>query len=266
MLKGSSIFTGESGGEFGDHVWAARGEKRIGRYWLTRQVSETSSSRRFADVAHEHDIKTMETTDLHLPEREKEALDQLKSWATWGGWVVLDTETTGLDGHVIEISVLTAGGEVLIDTLVQSEHKSLTEEARGIHGITEEDLADAPRWEKVWPELRRVVTGKEVLAYNAQFDAERITETLQDHDIIGDLDGYMGSAFPWPHAVNCIMAPYIRARSRWDDEKERYDWISLEDAAQKEDVKIDETLHRARADADLARRLVLSFADEAVTA
>lgn len=205
----------------------------------------------------------METTDLmDMPQEEKKALRVLESWASWGGWVVLDTETTSLTGHVIEIAILNSQGDTLLDTLVQSEHHEIGVEARNTHGITDYEMMGAPTWKEVWPQLREALTGKEVLAYNAQFDAKRITETLQDHGIIGDLGGYMGTFFPWPHEINCIMASYIRARSNWNEEEERYDWISLGEAAEREDLKTEEELHRAKADVDLARRLVLSFEGE----
>jgi Exonuclease len=45
------------------------------------------------------------------------------------------------------------------------------EEARWVHGISQADVADAPRWVEVLPRLLEVTIGRTIVAYNAQFDA-----------------------------------------------------------------------------------------------
>ncbi|WP_212648313.1 3'-5' exonuclease [Deinococcus hopiensis] len=67
--------------------------------------------------------------------------------ATNPNLVVLDTETTGLEGHVVEIAVVTLRGEMLLDTLIKNI-ESIEPDAQRVHGITEAMLATAPgfRW------------------------------------------------------------------------------------------------------------------------
>ncbi|WP_125778274.1 3'-5' exonuclease [Antribacter gilvus] len=87
-----------------------------------------------------------------------------------GQAVILDTETTGLDGYLVEVAVIDAAtGETLLDTLVQPGAE-VEDGAREVHGITDADLADAPTFAEVLPDLAAAVGDRVVLAYNADFD------------------------------------------------------------------------------------------------
>src|SRR5438094_2304482 len=83
---------------------------------------------------------------------------------------VLDMETTGLHpgaDRVVEISVvrIEPGAEpaLILDTLVNPGRRvSATE----IHGISDGDVADAPRFEDIAGELARALSGAVLAAYN----------------------------------------------------------------------------------------------------
>lgn len=47
-----------------------------------------------------------------------------------------------------------------------------------IHGITEEDVQDAPTFEELWPTLQRYLTHQVVVAHNASFDMSVMRKTL----------------------------------------------------------------------------------------
>ena len=91
--------------------------------------------------------------------------------------VVLDTETTGinpLSGHrIIEI-----GCVELIDRKLTGKHyhvyinprRTVEEEAIGVHGITNEFLADKPIFESVAQEFYEFIKGSELVIHNAAFD------------------------------------------------------------------------------------------------
>lgn len=82
----------------------------------------------------------------------------------------INTETTDLDGYVVEIGVLDAAtGDVLLDTLV-NPGCPISPGARAVHGIAAADVATAPPWAEVLPRLLAVTRGRVVLAYNAEFD------------------------------------------------------------------------------------------------
>ncbi|MBW3539502.1 MAG: 3'-5' exonuclease [Planctomycetes bacterium] len=87
---------------------------------------------------------------------------------------VIDFETTGLNpGHdrVVEVSVLRCdpGREpsLVLDTLVNPRRRMAASE---IHGITDEDVADAPEFADIADSLLHALSGCVVAAYNVYFD------------------------------------------------------------------------------------------------
>ncbi|WP_288479229.1 3'-5' exonuclease [uncultured Pseudomonas sp.] len=85
--------------------------------------------------------------------------------------LVLDTEATGLgeEAQLIEVAVMTLGGRVLLDTLVRPTI-AVPREATLIHGLTDADLAQAPRFPEVFARLWPLLQGRTVLAYGMPFD------------------------------------------------------------------------------------------------
>jgi DNA polymerase-3 subunit epsilon len=91
--------------------------------------------------------------------------------------VVLDTETTGMpvtDGHrVIEI-----GGVEIIGRRLTGRHfhyylqpdRDIDEGAIAVHGITNDYLADKPRFRDVADEFFEFINGAELIIHNAPFD------------------------------------------------------------------------------------------------
>jgi DNA polymerase III epsilon subunit-like protein len=89
-----------------------------------------------------------------------------------GAAVICDFETTDLGGVGIEVAVVDAAtGAVLLDTLISPDGIPVEAEARAVHGITDAELAGAPRWREVAPRFLDAVHGKKILAYNASFDS-----------------------------------------------------------------------------------------------
>ncbi|MEN0108457.1 MAG: DNA polymerase III subunit epsilon [Pseudomonas sp.] len=91
--------------------------------------------------------------------------------------VVLDTETTGMpvtDGHrVIEIGCVELLGRRLtgrhFHVYLQPDRAS-DEGAIAVHGITDEFLADKPRFKEVADEFFEFIKGAQLIIHNAAFD------------------------------------------------------------------------------------------------
>lgn len=91
---------------------------------------------------------------------------------------VLDTETTGLDPSehgIVEIAVVHVelGSEEDPRVAFRSRVRApmpIDEGASQVHGITDEDLVDAPTWEEVIDEVVAACSLRTVVAYNAPFD------------------------------------------------------------------------------------------------
>jgi DNA polymerase III epsilon subunit-like protein len=93
-------------------------------------------------------------------------------------WITFDTETTGLQGQIIAWAVCSSSGEVLGSGYVKPT-VPIEPGARAIHGITDEQLQDAPSFAEVLPELWRLLEQKTIIIYNAEFDLSRFETSLQ---------------------------------------------------------------------------------------
>jgi DNA polymerase-3 subunit epsilon len=104
--------------------------------------------------------------------------------------IVLDTETTGLEwseGHnIIEI-----GCVELIKRRLTGNHyhqyikpdRDVDEEAITVHGITNEFLADKPKFSAVTHEFVEFIRGAELIIHNAAFDVGFINAEFRRNDI-----------------------------------------------------------------------------------
>ena len=52
-----------------------------------------------------------------------------------------------------------------------------------IHGIHPEDVKDAPDFAGIWPELKKRLEGRIVVAHNAQFDMSVLKYSLLENDL-----------------------------------------------------------------------------------
>jgi DNA polymerase III epsilon subunit-like protein len=97
---------------------------------------------------------------------------------------VIDTETTGLEwsDQVIELAVVDLQGNALLDTRIRTL-VPIGDGARAVHGISTQDLADAPTFAEVWPRLAELWQGKTVAVFNAEFDERLLKQTRYAHDI-----------------------------------------------------------------------------------
>ncbi len=145
--------------------------------------------------------------------------------------VILDTETTGFHdtARIVEIAVLTATGQVLLDTLV-NPGVPIPAEATDIHRITDEMVAGSPSFGKILPDLRRVLFGKRVLIYNAEFDLGRLGHEI---NVIHGRNGdplEVGERWLVIHDAKAedAMIPYSDWVGEWNENWGNYRWQKLD--------------------------------------
>lgn len=97
-------------------------------------------------------------------------------------FVVLDTETTGIDPNsdkVVDISLVEVsrnGIKPLYNTLIHP-NRDIPATASAVHHITLKHVADKPLFEAVWPTIMGHLQDAVIVAHNAQFDRSMIPET-----------------------------------------------------------------------------------------
>ena len=97
-------------------------------------------------------------------------------------YVVLDTETTGINNQavIIQIAVTDLHGNELLNTLIKpSKKKRMPADAKAVHGINMEALHSAPYFRDIISELSNIIDGKTVLIYNAEYDQRLIEQTCK---------------------------------------------------------------------------------------
>jgi DNA polymerase-3 subunit epsilon len=147
--------------------------------------------------------------------------DKAREWAknvleTKKNIVIFDTETTDLNGEIIEIAVIDLDGNVLLNTRIKPVGE-MNPDAERVHGISLEMLANKPSFADIYPELCRVFAGQAVLSYNVDFDEGRVKADCKRH----------GLEVPQWSGTNCIMEMYARWHGDWSTYWDSFKWQSL---------------------------------------
>jgi DNA polymerase-3 subunit epsilon len=163
-------------------------------------------------------------------------------------FVILDTETTGLDdrAEAVSIGVIDHTGAVLLDTLVKPT-RPITADVTAINGITNEMLVNARPFNNVIQDLYRAVAGKTIVVYNAPYDRRIIDQSFAPY-IQNSPGGELGmmSAI-WKAGWVDIMAPYAEYWGDYSDWHHSYRWQKLTVAAKQQRVPV-VNAHRAVGD------------------
>jgi DNA polymerase-3 subunit epsilon len=177
--------------------------------------------------------------DDMLDDDRDRAIESFRKLLTANNFVVLDTETTGLEyAEVIEISIISSSGDVLLNQRVNPKGE-IEEGATRIHGITKEMLAGEPTFDQVYPQIAAAVAGKTVVIYNSDFD----TGVLSHCCAIYDLPQLDLKTF-------CAMEGYAPYAGDYSDYWKDYRWQPLrggDHTALGDCIACLETLHRVAA-------------------
>lgn len=107
-------------------------------------------------------------------------------------YVVVDTETTGLDrdtDQMIEIAIITVQGGAVTDeysTFIKPT-VPVSAGARAVNGITDAQLVAAPELETIRPEIAHRLQGQKIVGHNVTFDLAFIARALAGTDGIDAL-------------------------------------------------------------------------------
>lgn len=81
----------------------------------------------------------------------------------------LDFETHTLGGYAVELAIVDIAGNVLFEQRI-NPLVPIEEDATCVHGITDDDVKNAPPFAHYHEQLRALLKGRVVVAYNARFD------------------------------------------------------------------------------------------------
>lgn len=189
--------------------------------------------------------------------RQVEARQQAAEWADKlrrGSFVVFDVETTGTDdqAQVIQVAVVASDGQVLMDQLVKPSVPITNSE---LHGITDDDVKDAPDFAVIYDDLKDALDGRPALAFNYDFDALKLAQECQR----ANLDPLLGI----PGAPeSCVMKMFARFNGEWKASKQDWTWKSLDEAVAHFKLTFPGRPHNAVADCRAALAVIEQMAAE----
>ena len=169
--------------------------------------------------------------------------------------VAIDTETTGRDpssDRIVEVAcVRWERGEITLrKSWLVNPGRPIPKEAFDVHGISDDDVKDAPSFGAILPELLEALAGAIPLAYNAEFDRKQLMSEL----------GRVAAPSAPPPALQKNaewLDPLVWARELHKLEKSR----ALGEVAARLGIELSQA-HRAVADAEAALHVFIKFQED----
>ncbi|MDX1418091.1 MAG: 3'-5' exonuclease [Candidatus Promineifilaceae bacterium] len=165
--------------------------------------------------------------------------------------LILDTETTGLDNRaeLLQIGIVTLDGEPVFHSYVQPIFARRWSDAQRVHGISWQDVQDAPTISELAAKLQEVLEEQTVAVYNADFDGRMLRQSIRAAKAARQFQWLQEGRWP------CVMkayAPYWGQRNR---RYGGYKWQSLTNACRQQGVPV-ASAHDALADAKMTAALI----------
>lgn len=140
-----------------------------------------------------------------------------------GNYLVLDTETTGLDARaeIVSIAVIGSNGLTLLNTLVHPT-RSIPPDATAVHGITNEMVKNALPFPAEL--LANILTDRDVVIYNAQYDVGMLYQATEAAGM---------PLVDWNKIArfHCAMEKFAEIYGEWNRRYGNYKWKPLSTAA-----------------------------------
>lgn len=161
-------------------------------------------------------------------------------------FLIIDLETTSLDGEPVQISVINQDGEVIFSSYLKPS-LPISPEASAIHGMTEELLKDMPTFPKIYDGLFYTLNGQRVIAYNADFETKILTNTCKLYGLP-----------QLPPVTSCAMLNYAQYHGE-KSHRGGYKWQSLVNACAQMGIEI-KNAHNALGDCLMTLELIKAMA------
>lgn len=130
--------------------------------------------------------------------------------------LILDSETTDLDGEILELAMINLKGETVFNHRF-NPLSEISAGAKAVHGISAEALVNEPRFVECASDVFSwLESAGLVLIYNAAFDTARLQTTCRLHDV----------TMP-DFKTDCLMEWYAQFCGEWSDYHGNYKWQRL---------------------------------------
>lgn len=100
-------------------------------------------------------------------------------------FVAIDFETA-TKHHICSVGIVVVENGIITEefhSLIQPPNNQYNWHNIQVHGITANDTQNAPDFSKVYPEIKKRLFGKTIVAHNESFDRNVLTKTMQDFNL-----------------------------------------------------------------------------------
>lgn len=194
-----------------------------------------------------------------IASHRKTAIKSAQRWLE-KDFVIIDTETTDLNGVVLEIAIIDKHGNSLLNTLINPE-TDISPEAFEVHGIAEDMVKDSPTWSDIHDEFVRITEGRLKLYYNADFDTGIIQRSARKSRFRDEFTEDLAAFYDYMTGNKaCVMQAYAEFYGDYDGRK--FIWQKLSYAAEQFNYQEPQT-HRALDDCLMTLAVLKGMAESA---
>ena len=100
-------------------------------------------------------------------------------------FTAIDFETA-ISHHICSVGIVTIENGKIIDeyhALIRPPNNEYNWHNINVHGITESDTENVPHFNEIYPEIKKRLFGKTVVAHNESFDRNVLFKTMRDCNI-----------------------------------------------------------------------------------
>ncbi|AKG21798.1 3'-5' exonuclease [Calothrix sp. 336/3] len=145
-------------------------------------------------------------------------------------WCILDTETTGLgNAQIVQVGILSCTNSEGWQTLVKPTIP-IEEGAKNVHGIGYDQVASAPYFDEIFIDLLKIIQGRDLVIYNAEFDLSMIRQSLRArgvHIAFPTSDRRKCRIFTNGGSIHDAMLYYSQWVGDWSEYHGNYKWQKL---------------------------------------
>ncbi|NQX82750.1 MAG: 3'-5' exonuclease [Flavobacteriaceae bacterium] len=100
-------------------------------------------------------------------------------------FIAIDFETA-IQHHICSVGIVTIKDGIIIDeyhTLIKPPNNEYSWFTTKVHGITAQDTRNAHDFSEIYPEIRKRMQGKIVVAHNESFDRRVLQKTMAENNL-----------------------------------------------------------------------------------
>ncbi len=100
-------------------------------------------------------------------------------------FTAIDFETA-ISHHICSVGIVTFENGKITDeyhTLIQPPNNKYNWHNIQVHGITENDTKNVPNFNEIYPEIKKRIYGKTLVAHNESFDRNVLFKTMRDYHL-----------------------------------------------------------------------------------